>query len=369
MKLKIICIVGTRPNFIKIAPIMQEMARYKNIAPILVHTGQHYDYEMSKVFFQELSIPKPDYELGVGPGSQIRQNARTMESLELVVQKERPDLIIVVGDVNSTLAGALVAARLRIPLAHVEAGLRSFNLEMQEEVNRLLTDHVSEYLFTTEPSATKNLLKEGIPRKKIFFVGNVMIDSLLKNRNKFLKIKKYKKFNLQKRNYIVLTLHRQENVDNKQILGEILDSLVLIQEKIKIIWPVHPRTKKQLKKFKFSNRINDMKNLMPIAPLGYLEMISLMSDARLVLTDSGGIQEETTFLGVPCLTVREETERPITVELGTNKIAGLEKTQIVKESINILQGHSKKGKIPRYWDGNAAKRILKILNRHEPRKK
>lgn len=362
-KTKIIYIGGARPNFIKISSLIEETRKWKKIKLVLVHTGQHYDFEMSKIFFEELKIPKPDYNLGVGSGSHTIQTAKIMERLEPILLKEKPRLVIVVGDVNSTLAGALVAAKLHIPVAHIEAGLRSFDKRMPEEINRLLTDHIADYLFTTESSAVQNLLKEGIERKKIFFVGNLMIDTLLKSKVRSQKSKTLEKLWLKKKEYGVLTLHRPENVDNKNILKEILEAIEEIQKKIKIIWPIHPRARKQLKKFNLFDKIKEMKNLVLIKPLGYLEMLSLNSQAKFVLTDSGGIQEETTVLGIPCLTLRENTERPITVTKGTNIIVWTKKRRIILETSKILRGDSKKGRIPRYWDGKTSQRILKILNK------
>jgi len=362
-KIKIIFIVGARPNFIKIAPLIREAKKYKNIRPILVNTGQHYDWEMSKVFFKELDIPKPQYNLNVGSGSHGQQTAKIMEKLEQVLLKEKPDLVAVVGDVNSTLAGALVAAKLHIPVAHVEAGLRSFDKRMPEEINRVITDHVSDYFFVTEPAAIKNLTKEGISPKKIFYVGNVMIDTLLKLKSKSEKFKICEKFKLKPKEYAVLTLHRQENVDNKEVFREILDAIGEIQKEIKIIWSIHPRTKKQLEKFNFYAKIKKMENLVLIKPLGYLDMLSLNNQAKFVLTDSGGIQEETTAIGIPCLTLRRNTERPITVVEGTNTVVGTNKKKIIAQVSKILNGNIKKGRVPKYWDGKASQRILIILNR------
>lgn len=362
-KIKILTVVGTRPNFIKIAPLFEEFKKYKEIEPILVHTGQHYDFEMSKVFFQTLNITKPNYDLIVGSRLHGCQTAKAMEKIEPVILKEKPNLVIVVGDVNSTLAGALTAAKLHFPVVHVEAGLRSFDMSMPEEVNRLLTDHLSDYLFVTEPSGVKNLLAEGISKKKIYLVGNIMIDTLKKSEHNSKKSKVLKKLNLKKKNYAVLTLHRPENVDDKKIFKGILGAIEEIQKKTKIIWPIHPRAKKQLKKFKFLNKTRGMKNLILTKPLGYLELLSLNNQAGFVMTDSGGIQEETTALGVPCLTLRKTTERPITVEIGTNKVIGLNKEVIIKEAFKIIAGNAKKGKVPNYWDGKTAQRIVAILSK------
>jgi len=361
-RIKILCVVGARPNFIKIAPLFEEFKRYKTIKPILVHTGQHYDFETSQVFFQELKIPKPDYNLEVGSGTHAWQTAKIMEKLELVILKEKPDLVIVVGDVNSTLAGALTAIKLNIPVAHIEAGLRSFDMSMPEEINRLLTDHISDYLFVTESSGVRNLLNENISKKKIYFVGNIMIDTLVKLQTQIQKSKILEKLNLKKKAYAVLTLHRPENVDKEERFLEILAALKEIQKIIKIVWPIHPRTKKQIKEFKFDKFIKGLKNLILIKPLGYIEMINLMENSKFVITDSGGIQEETTFLKVLCLTFRKNTERPVTVEIGTNTLCTTGK-MLVREANNILKEKSKKGCIPKYWDGKSATRIVNILFR------
>ncbi len=359
--MKILSIVGARPNFIKIAPLIEEMAKDPKIKSVLVHTGQHYDYEMSKVFFHDLNIPEPDYNLAVGSGRPVSQIAKIMEGLDEVFEKERPDLVVVVGDVNSTLAGALAANKSSIQLAHVEAGLRSFDFNMPEEMNRVLTDHLADYLFTTEPSAAQNLKKEGIKKEKIFFVGNVMIDTLLKYKKKVLDSSFIEKSGLKPKSYGVLTIHRPENIDKKVVFEEILEGLEEIQKQIKIIWPVHPRAQKQLKNFDLLRKVKQMENLKLIMPLGYLEMLSLINRSRLVLTDSGGLQEETTTLHIPCLTIRKNTERPITVQAGTNEVVGLKKENIIKKSSAILRGKTKRGRMPSLWDGRASKRIIKIL--------
>jgi UDP-N-acetylglucosamine 2-epimerase (non-hydrolysing) len=359
LKIKIINIAGTRPNFIKIAPLLAEQKKYPElIQPILVHTGQHYDFEMSRIFFQDLRIPKPDYNLEVGSGSHAWQTAKIMEKLEKVLLKENPNLVIVVGDVNSTLAGALTAAKLNIPVAHIEAGLRSFDMSMPEEINRRLTDHISDYLFVTELSGVKNLLNEGIERKKIFFVGNVMIDTLIKSKIKSKKSKILKRLRLESKNYALLTLHRSENVDNSKVLKQLFEGIGEIQKKIKIVFPVHPRTRKQLPDIKIEQYYN---NILFTEPFGYLDFLSLESEAKFVLTDSGGIQEETTFLQIPCLTLRENTERPVTIERGTNILCGRDKEKIIREANKIIAGKQKIGKIPKYWDGKSAKKIIKII--------
>ena len=375
--IKIINIVGTRPNFVKIAPIIKEINKYKKIKPLLVHTGQHYDFELSEVFFEDLNIPKPDYNLEVGSGSHARQTARIMEKLERVLLRENPNLVIVVGDVNSTLAGALTAAKLHpegplsfdrkegaygagISVAHVEAGLRSFDMSMPEEINRRLTDQISDFLFVTEASGIKNLLNEGIDRKKIFFVGNVMIDTLVSSKLKIQKSKILKELGLEKKNYAVLTLHRPENVDNEKLLKQLFGTIKEIQRKIKIVFPVHPRTKKALKHLS-TYALSKLTNLHFVEPLCYLDFLALEFWAKFVMTDSGGVQEETTFLKVPCLTLRKNTERPITVEKGTNIICGRSKEKIIGEVNKILAGKQKMGEIPKYWDGRAAERIVKKI--------
>lgn len=360
-KIKILCVVGARPNFIKVAPLLEELNRINKLTYKLVHTGQHYDYELSQIFFQELKIPKPDYNLEVGSGSHAWQTAKIMERLEPVILKEKPDLVIVVGDVNSTLAGALVAAKLWIPVAHIEAGLRSFDMSMPEEINRRLTDHISDFLFVTEPSGVKNLLNEGILKKKIYLVGDIMIDTLIKLRPKIKKAKILKELKLERKKYAVLTLHRPENVDKKERFLEALDSFKKIQKNIKIIWPIHPRAKKQLLKlFNPVKTLNKLNNLILINPLGYIEMINLMQNSKFVITDSGGMQEETTFLKVPCLTFRKNTERPVTVEIGTNTICKTDKI-LVRETNKIFKGKYKKGRIPKLWDGKTSQRIVKII--------
>ena len=359
--MKFVNVVGARPNFMKISPLIEEMDKYQDIEQILVHTGQHYDTNMSKLFFEELGIPKPDIYLGVGSGSHAKQTAEIMKRFEGVLVREKPDLVIVVGDVNSTLACSLVASKLHIKVAHVEAGLRSYNWEMAEEINRVITDRLSDYLFTTSKNACENLEKEGIRKDKIFFVGNVMIDTLLKHRKKADKSKILENFGLRERDYAVLTMHRPENVDRKDILDNLLSSIEEVQKKIRMIYPMHPRTRKMIIEFGFENRLRNMKNLIVTEPLGYLDFIKLVSNARFCLTDSGGIQEETTILGVPCLTLREETERPVTVSEGTNIIVGVDTETIVYESLKLIEGDRIKGDIPALWDGKAAERIIKVL--------
>lgn len=359
--MKIIAVVGARPNFMKIAPLMKEFKKHPKIEAKLVHTGQHYSANMSDYFFRDLDIPKPDYNLGVGSSSHAVQTAKIMIKFEKVCLKEKPNLILVVGDVNSTIACSLVAVKLGIKVAHVEAGLRSFDRTMPEEINRLLTDHISDLLFVTEQSGLDNLNHEGIDEKKIFFVGNIMIDSLVFNLPKIKKSDIMDKKNLKKKEFILFTMHRPRNVDSEDNLKNMLDILNEVQKKIKIIYPIHPRTKRNIKRFGFENQVKEMINLVITEPLEYIDFLNLVLNSKAVLTDSGGIQEETTFLGIPCLTLRENTERPITVRQGTNIIIGNNKKKSLESVDKILKGTWKKGHIPELWDGKTGKRILEIL--------
>src|SRR3989338_3423002 len=333
--MKIVSIVGTRPNFIKLAALIGEIKKHK-IEHILIHTGQHYDACMSHLFFNELGLPKPDKHLAIQPdlnGSEQKKFLKAAIKAALERQKPKPDLVIVVEDVNSTVAGAEAAHELGIKVAHVESGLRSFDKTMPEEINRIRTDEISDFLFTTEKSGNENLLKEGIDKNKIFFVGNVMIDTLLKHREKAKSSKILAKLNLHKNNYCTLTLHRPSNVDSKKDFENIIFILDKLQEKIKIVFPAHPRTRKNIEAFKLSKKIGGMKNLIVTQPLGYLDFLCLMSNSKLVLTDSGGIQEEATVLGVPCITLRNNTERPVTVEQGTNLLVSTNKDNIIKKAL------------------------------------
>ena len=359
--MKVLSVVGTRPNFMKIAPLVKEF-RKRKIEHILVHTGQHFDYSMSKLFFDELNLPKPDEHLICKTDIGIEKQRRFLKSaIKAALKRQNPDLVVVVGDVNSTVAGAEAASELGIKIAHVEAGLRSFDKSMPEEANRIRTDKISDFLFTTEESGNKNLVKEGIRKNKIFFVGNVMIDTLLNHREKAKKSKILKKLKLSKKEYCVLTLHRPSNVDNKKSFQNILSILEGIGKRIKIVFPLHPRTRKNLESFGLSDKIRGMKNLIITKPLGYLDFLHLMSESKLVFTDSGGIQEETTVLGVPCITLRNNTERPVTVEQGTNIIVSTSKDKVLEAYHRLLQNDIFKRKIPKFWDGNAAKRIVDIL--------
>lgn len=362
--MKILNIVGARPNFMKIAPIHRLMLQSEKINPILVHTGQHYDRAMSKIFFEDLELPEPDIYLGVGSGSHAQQTGDVMIKLEEVMTAEKPDMVLVVGDVNSTMAASLVASKLCIPIAHVEAGLRSFDRSMPEEINRIVTDSLADLLFVTEESGSINLLKEGVPREKIHFVGNVMIDSLLFYRKKAADSSVLAQFKLESSRYALLTLHRPANVDDPVHFKKILDALERIENKLPIIFPIHPRSRKMIKKFEFDEKVESMKNLKLVEPLGYLDFLHLMEHATIVLTDSGGIQEETTVLGIPCITMRENTERPVTIDIGTNVLVGMDTEKIVAEAFNILSGKKKNGSIPALWDGQAASRIVEILEQH-----
>jgi len=358
---RILNVVGARPNFMKIAPIQRVMRNSEKLKPLLIHTGQHYDAAMSKIFFDDLGMPAPDIYLGVGSGSHAAQTAQIMIELEQVMLAQRPDLVVVVGDVNSTLAASIVAAKLWIPVAHVEAGLRSFDRTMPEEINRILTDTIAELLFVTEPSGVQNLIHEGIAADKIHFVGNVMIDSLSEHLKKAQQSPILEQLNISERGYSLITLHRPGNVDQAESLTKIFTAIETIQEKIKIIFPVHPRTRRMINDFGFEGRITRLSNLILLEPIGYLDFIKLMSHALFVLTDSGGIQEETTFLGIPCLTLRENTERPVTVAVGTNKLVGMNPEKIIQESLEIMAHRGKQGQVPERWDGHAAERMVRII--------
>lgn len=362
--MKVLYIVGARPNFMKIAPIMAEMGSFPDIfEQRLVHTGQHYDDEMSRVFFEELEIPRPDVHLGVGSGSHAKQTARVMLAFEPVLLQEEPELVLVVGDVNSTLACTLVAKKLGVAVAHVEAGLRSFDHTMPEEINRLLTDQMASLLFTTEKSANDNLIREGISEDKIHFVGNVMIDTLLRHKERASGLDVLSRYGLKPQGFGLLTLHRPSNVDKREVLAGLLDALAEVQRAVPVVFPAHPRTIKQVREFGFEAKLANMSNLIVTEPLGYLTFLNLMANARLVLTDSGGIQEETTILGVPCLTLRENTERPVTITQGTNIVVGSNPQRIIDECSAILRSGNKRGNIPELWDGKAARRIVDILSK------
>jgi UDP-N-acetylglucosamine 2-epimerase (non-hydrolysing) len=363
--MKIVNVVGARPNFMKIAPLMAAYGQHATIEPLLVHTGQHYDAAMSELFFRQLGIPEPDINLEVGSASHAAQTAEIMKAFEPVMLAHRPDVVLVVGDVNSTIACGLVAVKLGARLVHVEAGLRSRDREMPEEINRLLTDAVATWLFATEPVAEANLQREGVAEDRIHLVGNVMIDTLLEHLDRARKLDTLQRLGLQRRGYALLTLHRPSNVDDPRQLRQLFGVLEEIHEKVPIVFPVHPRTAAAIQNL-FGG---EEPALRLVEPLGYLDFLCLMADAKLVLTDSGGIQEETTALGVACLTLRDTTERPITVTEGTNTIVGSDPATIRAEASKILDGNGKSGRVPELWDGRAASRIIDVLERELGRKR
>lgn len=361
-------IAGARPNFVKIAPIARAIQKHSALSFRIVNTGQHYDHEMNEIFFEELGIPRPDVNLAVGGGSHAKQTARIMVAYEEYCELEKPDAVIVVGDVNSTLACAIVAKKLCIPVAHVEAGLRSGDISMPEEVNRIVTDSISDWFFATEPSGVENLRMEGKPGSAVHYVGQVMVDNLLYQVDKLPQSGVHNSDGLvtlkqslisQSKRYGVVTLHRPSNVDSPETLGGIVAALEIIAEDLPLIFPVHPRTHANMLRFgiKLGPRIS------AIEPQGYMAFLALWMDAALVLTDSGGLQEETTALGVPCLTLRDNTERPITVDEGTNILVGTDPRRILPEAHKILRGQGKVGQRPRFWDGRAAERIVQILEK------
>ncbi|RKX67590.1 UDP-N-acetylglucosamine 2-epimerase (non-hydrolyzing) [candidate division TA06 bacterium] len=359
---KIFIIVGARPNFIKVAPLMRILKGNEHFETILVHSGQHYDYFMSKVFFEELDISEPDYYLNVGSGSQGYQTAEIIKSTEELLERERPDLIIVVGDVNTTMASTIAASKLYIKTAHIEAGLRSYDRTMPEEINRIITDSLSDLLFTHSRGANVNLEKEGIDKDKIFFVGNIMIDTIVNNLDRIKNREKYKELGLERGNFILLTMHRPSNVDVKETFMSIVDALDDIGKRIPIVFPIHPRTDKMAKQFGID--LNEISNMKIIEPISYIDLLSMENDAKCIITDSGGIQEESTFLNIPCFTIRENTERPITAEVGSNTIVGTDKNAIVDNVMRCLDGECKYGEIPELWDGQTAKRIVEVIE-HE----
>ena len=355
--MKLLAVVGARPNFMKIAPLMWEIARREGIEARLVHTGQHYDQQMSQLFFEELRIPRPDANLEVGSGSHAVQTAEVMKRFEPVLIDERPDAVVVVGDVNSTLACALTSVKLGVPVAHIEAGLRSFDRSMPEEVNRVLTDAISTWLFTTERGAADNLRREGIAGERIHFAGNLMIDTLLACRDRSERSTIIEQLELTKGGYAVLTLHRPSNVDDPAVFQSLATAVERVQQELPIVFPVHPRTRQALAGW----APNRMPNLRLTGPLGYLDFLKLTAHARLVLTDSGGIQEETTVLGVPCLTLRANTERPATIEQGTNRLVGMHPERIVDAALGVLHSPPPTGRVPELWDGQAARRIVDVF--------
>ncbi len=384
--MKILLVAGARPNFMKIAPLVHELnarrrkgwwkrklrAKSYELSWKIVHTGQHYDYEMSKVFFDELDIQEPDYFLGAGSGTHAEQTAKIMTVFEMVCVQEKPDVVVVVGDVNSTLACSVTAKKLNIKVAHVEAGLRSFDMTMPEEINRIVTDSISDYLFISEKSGIRNLKREGKSKKQMYFVGNIMIDTLFYGLKKINSAKRKtqsarhyaKKAMPLADEYAIVTLHRPSNVDDKEKLEDILLALRKISEDMDIYFPIHPRTEKNINSFKL-NKLVENSGIIMTPPMSYLEFLNLWKDASLVLTDSGGIQEETTVLGIPCFTIRENTERPITIKQGTNILVGTTGKGILKAYKKFKKGKRKKGKKTKFWDGKTAERIINILIKNQ----
>jgi UDP-N-acetylglucosamine 2-epimerase (non-hydrolysing) len=365
--MRVALVVGARPNFMKAAPILEAMrgAGAPGVAfdPVLIHTGQHYDHALSDLLFRQLGMPEPDHHLGVGSASQPVQTARIMTALEPLFQELSPDLVMVVGDVNSTVAAAFVAASLRIPVAHVEAGLRSFDRGMPEEVNRVVTDRLSDLLFTTEPSGAENLRAEGVEEERIAFVGNVMIDTLEKHRAAARELDAPRRLGLEAGGYALATLHRPSNVDDPARLESMVRVLEAMAERLPVVFPVHPRTGARLADAGLAARLRSNVRIHDLEPQGYLDFLGLMADARLVVTDSGGIQEETTVLGVPCLTARENTERPVTVTHGTNRLVGTDPDDIIAAVDRVLASPAPAPSAPEGWDGRAAERIVEFLQR------
>lgn len=357
---KVISVVGARPNFVKIAPLHRQFAKHRDqVQHLICHTGQHFDKKMSQIFFEELEMPVPDFYLGVGSGSHAEQTAKIMVEFEKILIQEKPDLVIVPGDVNSTLAASVVAVKMHIPVAHVESGLRSYDRTMPEEINRILTDVIADLLFVTEQSGIDNLYKEGISKDKVFFTGNIMIDSLVHYLPKITKSAILSELGVAAGAYILATFHRPSNVDSDENLKQIVTTLSNLAKDHTIVFPVHPRTKNHLE------RLNLLQSIPPsiilLEPIGYLDFLNLTKNAALVITDSGGIQEETTFLGVQCITVRNNTERPSTIELGTNQLLGQNYELVEQKAYEILGGQTKSGSIPPLWDGNTAARIVEIV--------
>ncbi len=367
--MRILNVVGARPSFVKIAPLIREMRRHPGIVPLLIHTGQHYDGPMSEQFFAELEIPAPDFNLGVGSGSHAVQTAEVMQRLEPILEPLSPDVVIVVGDVNSTLAAALTAVKLGIPVAHVEAGLRSFDRSMPEEINRLVTDAIADLLFVTEMSARSNLLREGVGAEKIHFVGNVMIDALEAFSPRWQASSIFARLGLDaEQPYAVVTLHRPSNVDDPLILMDFLEAFQAVARHLPVVFPLHPRVKHRLRRQGYPFRTGadsgeplHRKGIAYLDALGYFDFIALLSRARVVMTDSGGIQEETTALGAPCLTLRDTTERPVTVTDGTNQVIGTDPRRIVEDALTTLSHPARPARRPPLWDGRAAGRIVPIL--------
>ena len=357
--MNIVLVAGARPNFMKIAPLMAALKAVPGMQPMLVHTGQHYNEKMSDLFFRQLGIPLPDVNLGVGSGSHAVQTAEIMKRFEPVIEARQPDAVLVVGDVNSSIACGLVAVKMGVRLIHVEAGLRSFDRTMPEEINRLLTDAISDLLFCSEQAGVDNLRREGVPEARICLAGNVMIDTLLRNRALADASPILSTVGVEAKRYAVLTLHRPSNVDEPAALAGLMETLERVAAELPVVFPCHPRTRQRLAALGLPRA--GAAGWRIIEPQGYLEFLKLMSESRLVLTDSGGIQEETTILGVPCLTLRENTERPITVEMGTNRLTGRDPVKIRQAFRDVMDGRWRKGAVPPLWDGHAAERIAAYL--------
>jgi UDP-N-acetylglucosamine 2-epimerase (non-hydrolysing) len=358
---KIALVVGARPNFMKSAPLLRQLQKFPELFEAqLIHTGQHYDYELSQLFFEQLKMKEPDIFLGVGSSSHANQTAQIMIKIEELFIENRPDLVVVFGDVNSTMASAIVASKLCIDMAHVEAGLRSFDNTMPEEINRIVTDRLSEYLFVSEDSGLNNLKNEGVSDDKVFLTGNIMIDSLISNFEKAKSSEILNQLSLKPREYATLTMHRPANVDNESTLGQFMDILISIGRKITVVFPCHPRTRNKLEEFELLNSV-DKNAVKIIEPIGYLDFLKLQSESKFVLTDSGGIQEETTYMKIPCITLRENTERPATIEIGSNTLTGLDSAKINDAIDQIMDGSYKTGNIPKFWDGETSNRIVDIL--------
>ena len=359
---RVILVAGARPNFMKVAPLMRALSRKpESFEAILVHTGQHYDFDMSDVFFRDLDMPRPRSCLNVGPGTHAAQTAKIMIAFEEVMLAEKPDLVVVVGDVNSTLACALVSAKLGVMVAHVEAGLRSFDRGMPEEINRVVTDAISDLHFVSEPSGMRNLRRAGVPKGRAFLVGNLMIDTLVASMPKIEKCTARQDLGLAEGPYAVVTLHRPANVDSRDSLEKILLLLGQVADRIPIVYPLHPRTRQRIRDCGLETAFSGLRGLRMVPPMGYVDFMALVQRSALVITDSGGIQEETTALHVPCLTMRENTERPVTVTQGTNRLVGTDEKALLSGVAEVLAGRWKQGKIPRYWDGRASERVVAIL--------
>jgi UDP-N-acetylglucosamine 2-epimerase (non-hydrolysing) len=360
--MKIITIAGARPNFIKIAPLCRAFKNRKDrFEHLICHTGQHFDRNMSKIFFEQLEMPEPDFNLGVGGGTHADQTARIMLEFEKIMNQYKPDLILVPGDVNSTLACSVVASKLGTKIGHVEAGLRSFDRGMPEEINRIVTDVLSDYLFISEEAGLTNLRREGLAEEKLHFVGNIMIDSLVHFLPTIEQSDILDKLNLVAGQYTLLTFHRPSNVDTRSLLTQLVEMLNRLTGKTKLVFPVHPRTRKNLEEFDLMSKLSE--EILTLEPIGYIDFLALTKSANLLITDSGGIQEETTYLGVQCITVRNNTERPVTVTTGTNQLIGTELDAVEKAALEVLDGNIKKGNIPENWDGLTAERIVDIIDK------